>query len=127
MKISRRTFVRDGVTAFTVSFAAPAFLSDIARAQGATSPYILLRHVMPNAMAPIIVQASLGVGRAILAEAGLSYLGLGTQPPIPSWGKMLQEAQGHRRTPWRRRFVSALIASFISQTYCQGKRGGETA
>ncbi|MGZ5906278.1 MAG: ABC transporter permease, partial [Reyranella sp.] len=72
---------------------------------------ILLRHVMPNVMAPIIVQASLGVGRAILAEAGLSYLGLGTQPPIASWGKMLQEAQGFMgQAPWMAIFPGIAIA-----------------
>jgi ABC-type dipeptide/oligopeptide/nickel transport system permease subunit len=66
---------------------------------------------MPIAMAPIIVQASLGVGRAILAEAGLSYLGLGTQPPIASWGKMLQEAQGFMgQAPWMAIFPGIAIA-----------------
>lgn len=72
-----------------------------ARAQGASGGYVLARHVLPNAMAPIIVQLSLNVGRSLLAEAGLSYLGLGTQPPTPSWGKMLQEAQGFLTLmPW---------------------------
>jgi peptide/nickel transport system permease protein len=83
-----------------LSLVAREFVS-AARAYGAAPLYILVRHVLPNAMAPIIVQASLGVGRAILAEAGLSYLGLGTQPPIASWGKMLQEAQGFLgQAPW---------------------------
>jgi peptide/nickel transport system permease protein len=82
-----------------------------ARAQGAAPAYILLRHVMPNTLAPIIVQASLAVGRAILAEAGLSYLGLGTQPPLPSWGKMLQEAQGFLGlAPWLATFPGLAIA-----------------
>ncbi len=93
-----------------LSIASREFVSAV-RAQGATSLYILLRHVMPNAMAPIIVQASLGVGRAILAEAGLSYLGLGTQPPIASWGKMLQEAQGFMgQAPWMAVFPGIAIA-----------------
>ncbi len=93
-----------------LSLASRDFVSAV-RAQGATSLYILLRHVMPNATAPIIVQASLGVGRAILAEAGLSYLGLGTQPPIASWGKMLQEAQGFMgQAPWMAIFPGVAIA-----------------
>lgn len=82
-----------------------------ARAQGAAPLYVLARHVMPNTLAPIIVQASLAVGRAILAEAGLSYLGLGTQPPIASWGKMLHEAQGFMsQAPWLAIFPGCAIA-----------------
>jgi peptide/nickel transport system permease protein len=93
-----------------IAIASREFVSAV-RAQGATSFYILLRHVMPNVMAPITVQASLGVGRAILAEAGLSYLGLGTQPPIASWGKMLQEAQGFMgQAPWMAIFPGVAIA-----------------
>ena len=93
-----------------IAIASREFVSAV-RAQGATSFYILLRHVMPNVMAPITVQASLGVGRAILAEAGLSYLGLGTQPPIASWGKMLQEAQGFMgQAPWMAIFPGIAIA-----------------
>ena len=93
-----------------IAISSREFVSAV-RAQGATSFYILLRHVMPNAMAPITVQASLGVGRAILAEAGLSYLGLGTQPPIASWGKMLQEAQGFMgQAPWMAIFPGVAIA-----------------
>jgi peptide/nickel transport system permease protein len=63
------------------------------RAMGASESRIILRHLIPNAMAPVIVAATLTVGNAILAESGLSYLGLGIQPPIPSWGNMLQRAQ----------------------------------
>lgn len=93
-----------------LSITAREFVS-AARAQGAAPLYILTRHVLPNAVAPIIVQASLSVGRAILAEAGLSYLGLGTQPPIPSWGKMLQEAQGFLGpAPWLAIFPGGSIA-----------------
>ncbi len=63
------------------------------RAMGASEARIILRHLIPNALAPVIVAATLTVGNAILAEAGLSYLGLGIQPPTPSWGNMLQRAQ----------------------------------
>ncbi len=62
-----------------------------ARAIGAGPFRILRRHILPNTMAPIIVEATFGMAGAILAEAGLSFLGLGTQPPNPSWGAMLNE------------------------------------
>ena len=64
-----------------------------ARAAGKTTMQITLRHVLPNIAGLIIVQATVQFATAILAEAGLSYLGLGTQPPNPSWGRMLFEAQ----------------------------------
>jgi peptide/nickel transport system permease protein len=54
---------------------------------------IIRRHVLPNILSPLIIQATVQFAVAILAEAGLSYLGLGTQPPHPSWGRMLNEAQ----------------------------------
>jgi peptide/nickel transport system permease protein len=60
-----------------------------ARAVGASAPRIMLHHLLPNAVAPLIVLASLGMGTAILAEAALSFLGLGIQPPEASWGSML--------------------------------------
>lgn len=59
---------------------------------GAGAGRIMLRHILPNAMGPLVVQASLTVGIAILLEAGLSFLGLGVQPPMPSWGQMLADA-----------------------------------
>jgi peptide/nickel transport system permease protein len=62
-----------------------------AQAMGASPARIILRHILPNTLAPIIVEATFGMAGAILAEAGLSFLGLGTQPPIPSWGAMLSE------------------------------------
>lgn len=64
-----------------------------ARAAGKTTWQITRRHVLPNIAGIIIVQATIQFATAILAEAGLSYLGLGTQPPNPSWGRMLNEAQ----------------------------------
>lgn len=64
-----------------------------AEALGAGSLRIVSRHVLPNVLAPIIVQASLSMGFAVIAEASLSFLGLGTQPPQASWGSMLQAAQ----------------------------------
>lgn len=64
-----------------------------AKALGASSPRIILHHIIPNLLAPIIVQATFGMAGAILAEAGLSFLGLGAQPPTPSWGSMLNEGR----------------------------------
>ena len=62
-------------------------------ALGASDFAIILRHILPNVMGPMIVQTTVSFANAILIEAGLSFLGLGTQPPIPSWGAMLQEAK----------------------------------
>ncbi|WP_188733056.1 oligopeptide ABC transporter permease [Oceanobacillus neutriphilus] len=64
-----------------------------ARTMGLKTSRIMFRHILPNAMGPIIVSATLSVGGVILSEAGLSFLGLGIQPPTPSWGNMLQAAQ----------------------------------
>jgi peptide/nickel transport system permease protein len=62
-------------------------------ATGATSPRIIARHILPNALTPVIVNATFGMASAILLEAGLSFLGLGVQPPTASWGNMLNAAQ----------------------------------
>jgi peptide/nickel transport system permease protein len=66
-----------------------------ARALGASTPRVLLRHVIPTALPAVSVQATLGMGGAILAEASLSFLGLGVQPPTPSWGTMLNYGRIH--------------------------------
>jgi peptide/nickel transport system permease protein len=66
-----------------------------ARALGATTPRILSRHIIPATLPAVTVQAALGMGGAILAEAALSFLGLGVQPPTPSWGTMLNYGRGH--------------------------------
>ena len=67
---------------------------------GQTKPRIVLRHVIPNSLAPVIVQASLQVGTAILVAAGLGFLGLGVQPPTPEWGSMLGDSRNYIfRTP----------------------------
>jgi peptide/nickel transport system permease protein len=64
-----------------------------AMALGATGPRIVLHHLLPNIAGPIVVEASFGFAHAIVAEASLSFLGLGAQPPTPSWGAMLNEAR----------------------------------
>jgi peptide/nickel transport system permease protein len=74
---------------------------DAARAMGATTPRILFKHIMPNAVAPIIVYATMSIGGAILGEAALSFLGMGVQSPSPSWGNMLAESRSYLSTaPW---------------------------
>lgn len=65
------------------------------RSIGAPSARILFRHIFPNAWTPIIVQATLGIGTAVLDAAALSFLGLGAQPPTPEWGQMLSEARSY--------------------------------
>jgi ABC-type dipeptide/oligopeptide/nickel transport system permease subunit len=72
-----------------------------ASAIGARDSRILLRHVLPNSMAPLLVQTTLSMAAGVLAEAGLSFLGLGAPPPTPSWGQMLSVAQGYiSLAPW---------------------------
>jgi len=72
-----------------------------ARSIGMKHDRIVLRHVLPNTLAPLIVQVSLALSWALLTEAGLSFLGLGTQPPEPSWGVMLSDSQGISEiAPW---------------------------
>ena len=74
---------------------------DAARSMGASTRRILFRHIMPNSISPIIVVATMTVGGAILTEAALSFLGMGVQPPTPSWGGMLSEARSYLfSAPW---------------------------
>ena len=74
---------------------------DAARALGASGLRVACHHIVPNAATPIIVQASLSVAFAILAEASLSFLGLGIQPPQPSWGSMINAGRGYmQQAPW---------------------------
>lgn len=65
---------------------------EAAESMGASKARIMLKHILPNSLGPLLVQASLSVGIAILLEAGLSFLGLGVRPPAPSWGQMLADA-----------------------------------
>ena len=58
----------------------------------------MYRHLLPNVLAPVIVMATLGIGQAILAAAGLSFLGLGAQPPVPVWGSMLNDGKMYLQT-----------------------------
>ena len=82
-----------------------------ARALGAGDATLIGRHILPNTLSPLVVQATISFPIAILAEAALSYLGLGTQPPHPSWGLMLREAQNFlARAPGYAIFPGGAIA-----------------
>jgi len=84
----------------TLSLRAKDFV-EAARASGAGDLRIMARHILPNSLGPIVVVATLGVAGAILAEASLSFLGLGTQPPTPSWGSMLSRGRAYIwSAPW---------------------------
>ncbi|WP_454690016.1 ABC transporter permease [Achromobacter aloeverae] len=81
-----------------------------ARALGASDLRILVRHVLPNIMPPLIVQATITIATAIIAEASLSFLGLGLQPPNPSWGSMLNTAKNFMtQAPWMSIFPGSAI------------------
>jgi peptide/nickel transport system permease protein len=81
-----------------------------AQGLGAGWPRVVFRHILPNVLAPLIVQGSVSLAFAILIEASLSYLGLGTQPPDPSWGTMLNEGRTYLETaPWMSIFPGLAI------------------
>ena len=83
---------------------------EAARALGASNFRIIIKHIFPNAFAPIIVYATMNVGSAILVEAALSFLGLGVQPPTPAWGKMLSESLNYIDiAPWMMLFPGIAI------------------
>jgi peptide/nickel transport system permease protein len=87
-----------------------------ARVVGLRDRAIVLRHILPNALAPLLVYMSLGVATNVLLEAGLSYLGLGVQPPTPSWGNMLNAARSITilsRQPWQWVPPAALVVTFV--------------
>ncbi|HVA38622.1 MAG TPA: ABC transporter permease [Candidatus Dormibacteraeota bacterium] len=83
---------------------------EAARAVGARGPRLIARHIVPNILAPLIVQATLGVATAELESAGLSYLGLGARPPAPEWGAMLNDARDYwLNAPWALIFPGVAI------------------
>jgi peptide/nickel transport system permease protein len=86
---------------------------EAARSVGGRDRELIFRHILPNAITPVIVSATFGVAAAILTEAGLSFLGLGVQPPTPSWGNMINTAQSvsvMQKMPWLWIPAGALIA-----------------
>ena len=87
---------------------------EAARAFGAANRYIIFRHIIPNALSPMIVMATLGIASAILMESTLSFLGLGVQEPQASWGNMLMRAQEYISTaPWMAIFPGILIMFIV--------------
>jgi peptide/nickel transport system permease protein len=87
---------------------------EAARSMGATDLRILTRHIVPNALGPILVGATLGVGNAIMIESSLSFLGLGVQPPTPTWGNMLMDSQATMVTkPWLTVFPGLAILLIV--------------
>ncbi|MEP6778247.1 MAG: ABC transporter permease [Gemmatimonadaceae bacterium] len=98
------------------SLAAREFVS-AARASGATSTRVLIRHVLPGALPAITVASTLAVGRGILLESALSFFGVGVQPPTPSWGNMLYQAQSTMTSePWLALFPGLMI--FVTVLVC---------
>jgi peptide/nickel transport system permease protein len=88
-----------------------------ARAVGAGDLRIMSRHVLPSAVAPVVVTAAFAVGAAIVLEAGLSFLGLGVHPPTPTWGSLLAEAREEIRSAWWPALFPALFL-FLATTAC---------
>src|SRR5215213_2162546 len=86
------------------------------RALGARDRRVMLRHVLPNVIAPVVIAATLGVAGAIMAEAALSFLGLGVQPPTPSWGAMIADGRDLsqlRNAPWTSLFPGLAIGASV--------------
>jgi len=87
---------------------------DAARARGESDIYIIFREILPNALAPVIVQATIAFAFSILAAAGLSFLGMGAQPPTPSWGLMISKGRGYLASaPWMTVFPGLAIAAVV--------------
>jgi peptide/nickel transport system permease protein len=94
---------------------------EAARSCGAGSSRIINRHLLPNAMGPIVVAATLDMARAIVTESGLSYLGLGVQPPTATWGTMLRNAQDPMASaPWTAFFPGFMIFLMVMATNFMG-------
>jgi peptide/nickel transport system permease protein len=101
------------IRATTLSIKETPFI-EAARVVGAADSRVILRHILPNVIPPILILVSIAIGSTIITEASLSYLGLGAQPPTPSWGNMLQEAQGQLdRAPWLAIFPGIAISLVV--------------
>ena len=90
---------------------------DAARCFGSTTPRILLRHVLPNVVQPVVVQVTLLLAASLLAEASLSFLGLGVQPPEPSWGAMLARAYGYLEIAPEQMYAPGLAILFSALAF----------
>lgn len=95
---------------------------EAARAIGCSDFRIIFRHILPNAQTPIIVAATLGMAGAILTESALSFLGMGVQPPMASWGNMLMDAQAYMRdAPWMAIIPGIFILLTVLSLYFVGE------
>ncbi len=95
---------------------------EAARAIGCSDLRIIFRHILPNAQAPVIVAGTLGMAGAILTESALSFLGLGVQPPMASWGNMLMDSQAYMRdAPWMAIIPGLLILITVLSLYFVGE------
>jgi len=95
---------------------------EAAKAIGCSDWRIIFRHILPNAQAPIIVAATLGMAGAILTESALSFLGMGVQPPMSSWGNMLMDAQAYMLdAPWMAIIPGLLILITVLSLYFTGE------
>jgi peptide/nickel transport system permease protein len=95
---------------------------EAAKAIGCSNIRIIFRHILPNAQAPIVVAGTLGMAGAILTESALSFLGMGVQPPMPSWGNMLMDAQAYMRdAPWMAVIPGLLILVTVLSLYFVGE------
>jgi peptide/nickel transport system permease protein len=88
-----------------------------ARALGASDVRLMVRHMLPNALAPVMVSATLGVAGAILTESALSFLGLGVQPPTPSWGNILTAGKDNIEIAWWLSFFPGLAILITVMSY----------
>ncbi|HOW54913.1 MAG TPA: ABC transporter permease [Syntrophorhabdaceae bacterium] len=88
-----------------------------AKAQGLGESRIIFRHVLPNAVSPVYVVATLGIGGAILTESALSFLGIGVQPPTPSWGNILTQAKDNIEVAWWLSLYPGLAIFFTVMGY----------
>jgi len=87
------------------------------RVMGAKDRWIILRHLLPNAIGPVLVSATLGVGGAILTESALSFLGIGVQPPTPSWGNILMDGRSTLGVAWWLTVFPGLFILFTVLAY----------
>jgi peptide/nickel transport system permease protein len=95
---------------------------EAARAIGCSDFRIIFRHILPNASGPIVVAATLGMAGAVLTESALSFLGLGVQPPMSSWGNMLMDSQAYMRdAPWMAIIPGVLILLTVLSLYFIGE------
>jgi peptide/nickel transport system permease protein len=97
------------VRALTLSLTGQLFI-EAAESIGTPAWRIIFRHILPNCLPPLIVQATVAFAWAVIAEAALSFLGLGARPPTPSWGLMLNEGRNVMEyTPWQPIFAGSII------------------